>query len=73
MRLHGCMDLLVAHQPGCHGKCHATLRAFVRPYSSMNCKMFGKVGGLGECFGANWAGIGAHATMDLPVLCHAAG
>ncbi len=35
--------------------------------------MFSEVGGLGESFGANGAGVVMHAAVDFPVLCHATG
>lgn len=35
--------------------------------------MFSEVGGLGESFRANGTGVGTHATVDFPVLCHATG
>lgn len=38
----------------------------------MHCKMFSKVRGLSEGFGANRTHVGTHATVDLPVLRHAA-
>lgn len=33
--------------------------------------MFSEIGGLGESFGANGAGVGTHAAVDFHVLCHA--